>query len=418
MTRLLLDGVYLLIALVAMPWVLRKKRDDWPERFGKCEPIPPKSVTPEGDPAGSPPGPRKRIMLHAVSVGEVNLIRSLVSRLAEDADVIISVTTDTGIARARELYEGVAHVRRYPLDLSRSVRRFLDTVEPDAVGLVELELWPQFVNECAARGIPIAVVNGRLSARSFKRYRAARWLVGRFFRKLSWAGVQDDAYAERFTEMGVPAVETVGTMKWDAAPKGGVQGADELARELGIDRSKPLVVAGSTAPGEHELLRDAMPDGVQLLCAPRRPEWWDEAAAAFPNCVRRTKPGEGDASTGRFILDTIGELRAAYAMADVVVVGRSFGDLFGSDPMEPAALGKPILIGPSVADFEWVVNVMAEDAAIVRTTRDDLAKDLARLLDDEHERRALGARAMACVETHRGATENYALALLRLINAS
>jgi len=403
MTRFILDAVYLLIALASLPWVLRKKRDGWGERFGRVEPLPP---TVDG---------RPRIMIHAVSVGETNLVRSLVSRLAEEADVVLTVTTDTGMARAQELYAGVAHVRRYPLDASFSVRRFLNTVEPDAVALVELELWPQFVRECGARSIPVSVVNGRLSARSFKGYRKLRIFLGRTFRALSWVGAQDEAYAARFTEMGAQNVDVIGTMKWDAAPSEAPEGAEQLAIEMGIDRSKPLVVAGSTAPDEHRLLREAMPEGVQLLCAPRRPEWWDGAADAFPGCVRRTLPGKGDPAAGRFVLDTIGELRDAYALADVVVVGRSFVDLFGSDPMEPASLGKPVIIGPNVSDFQWVVDAMAAENAIVRTASDSLATELARLLDNKDERRALGERARACVEFHRGATERYAQKLFKLL---
>ncbi|MEQ9616461.1 MAG: glycosyltransferase N-terminal domain-containing protein [Phycisphaerales bacterium] len=404
MTRLFLDLAYLLVAVVSLPWVLRKKRSGWGERFGNVEPLPPKK-------AGKP-----RVMIHAVSVGETNLVRALVSRLAEEAEVVVTVTTDTGMARATELYAGVAHVRRYPLDVSFSVTRFLRTVEPDAVALVELELWPNFVSLCARRGIPVCVINGRLSTRSFKGYRRFRFAVGRYFRRLAWAGAQDDAYAERFRAMGVPSVDVVGTMKWDAAPtETPTAQAGALAEAMGIDRTKPLVVAGSTAPGEHELLRDAMPAGVQLLCAPRRPEWWDEAAAVFPGCVRRSKPGEGDAASGRFILDTIGELRAAYAMADLALVGRSFVDLFGSDPMEPAALGKAVLIGPNVEDFRWVVEAMERDGAIVRTDRDRLAREIERLLNDDAARAELADRARACVERHRGATEAYAGKILAML---
>ena len=404
MTRPILDLIYALLALACLPFLLKKKRMDWPERFGKIEPLPPKE-----------PG-RPRVMIHAVSVGEVNLCRSLVARLSESCDVLLTVTTDTGTARARELYEGAAHIRRYPLDFSWSVNRFLRRAEPDAVALAELELWPQFVRTCAARGIPVLVVNGRLSARSFKGYRRFRYALGPFFRRIAWAGVQDEAYASRFREMGVENVDVVGTMKWDTANTALPEQADALARALGVDRSKPLVVAGSTAPGEHELLRDALPQGVQLLCAPRRPEWWDGAADVFPGCVRRSMPGEGDPSTGRFILDTIGELRDAYALADVVVVGRSFVDLYGSDPMEPAALGKPVVIGQNVSDFQWVVSAMERDNAIVRATPQTLGAELTSLLSDEGKRAALGERARACVEKHRGATERCAEAILRAVS--
>lgn len=403
MPRLLTDLVYTVASIAYLPLALRRKRGGLRERLGRVEPIP------------APPSGRPRVMLHAVSVGEVNLVRSLVARLAEEADVLLTVTTDTGIARARELYAGVAHVRRYPLDFSRCVRRFLNEASPDAVALVELELWPQFVTECRRRGIPVSIINGRLSERSFKRYHAARVLVGPFFRRVRWVGAQDGAYAERFGAMGCADVEVIDTMKWDAAPSGDAVGADQLAKDLGIDRTKPLVVAGSTAPGEHELLRDALPEGVQLLCAPRRPEWWDGAASVFPGCVRRSQPDAGDPSAGRFILDTIGELRDAYALADVVVVGRSFVDLHGSDPMEPAAMGKPVIIGPNVSDFQSVVETMERDGAIIRADRETIADELRRLLENEGERHAQAQRASACVEKHRGASARYAEKLLDIV---
>src|SRR5262249_14810801 len=144
-----------------------------------------------------------------------------------------------------------------------------------------------------------------------------------------------------------------------------VEGAEQLGVEMGIDRGKPLVVAGSTAPDEHELLVNAVPEGVQLLCAPRRPEWFDHAAAVLAGCARRSK-GERGSSAGRFLLDTIGELRMAYALADIVVVGRSFGNLHGSDMIEPVALGKPTIIGPAVADFQDAVDALLTGDGILQ----------------------------------------------------
>jgi len=401
---LLLDIVYLVVALVTAPFWMRKARGGWAERFGRVERLPPKNEKP-------------RLMLHAVSVGETNLLRALVDDLRQDHDVVVSCTTDTGIARARELFTGKAHVVRYPLDASWSVRRFLDTVRPDAVALAELELWPNFARACARRGVPLAIINGRLSDRSHGRYRMARPLMGTYFAGLRFVSVQDETYAQRFIRAGArpERVHIVGSMKWDAAPViaegADVPGAAELARAMGIDAAKPLIVAGSTAPDEHALLLDATPPGVQLLCAPRRPEWFDLAAADLAGCVRRST-GTGDPTVGRFLLDTIGELRMAYALADVVVVGRSFGDLHGSDPMEPAALGKPVIIGPAHADFRTAVETMREDGAIVVATRETLAKELERLLNNDDDRETMGRAARACVETNRGATARTA-AMLR-----
>ncbi|MEO1129741.1 MAG: glycosyltransferase N-terminal domain-containing protein [Planctomycetota bacterium] len=403
---LVLDAVYALTAAATAPWWARKTRAQWGERFGKTEPLP----EPE----------RPRVLLHAVSVGETNLIRPLVERLADHAEVVVSVTTDTGIARARTLFEGTARVVRYPLDASWSVRRFLDAVRPDIVALAELEIWPQFIDACVARDIPVAVINGRLSQRSFRGYRKLKWFLGSRFGALAFAAVQDEDYAARFRAMGVPRerCHVVGTMKWDAAAVADtVDGADVLARELGIDPHRPLIVAGSTAPDEHQLLHEATPGDVQLLCAPRKPEWFDAAAAALPGCRRRSDPGAGDASSGRFLLDTIGELRKAYALADLVVVGRSFGVLYGSDPMEPAALGKAIVIGPAVADFQTTVTAMLDAGAIVQSVRDGLPRTLAELMADDGRREQLSRNARQCVLEHQGAADTHARMLLELIPA-
>ncbi|NND85627.1 MAG: hypothetical protein HKN46_10810, partial [Acidimicrobiia bacterium] len=323
--RFVRDLAYLTVATVSAPvWLTRllltgKIRTDWPARLGR------------GRDHGEKTG--RRILVHAVSVGEVNAIRCLVDGLEGDAriEVVVATTTDTGWARARDVF-GTERVVRYPLDFSWSVARFLDRVRPDVVVLTELEVWPTFVATCVARSIPVAVINGRLTARSAKRYGLVRGLVQNTFARLALVAVQNEAYAARFASLGVPpeCVEVTGTMKWDTASIADeVAGAETLAKELGIDRTRPLVVAGSTAPEEHALLLDAIPPGAQLLCAPRRPEWFDEAASTLAPCVRRSH-GSSQSGSDRFLLDTIGELRAAYALADLVIIGRSFGVRHGS----------------------------------------------------------------------------------------
>lgn len=425
----LLDALYLPAAVATAPWWARKARGGWPERFGRIDALP------------APTSGRKRILLHAVSVGEVNTLRGLVPLVARDADVVVSVTTDTGLARARALFEpadapATARVVRYPLDFSPAVNRFLDAVRPDAVALVELELWPNFVAECGRRGIPVCVINGRLSARSFRGYHRLRSFFARTFGALEFAAVQDAAYAERFAAMGVPEprVRITGSMKWDSVSlEGAVPGAEELASSLGIDRSRPLVVAGSTAelPGlpasEEKLLHDACPAGVQLLCAPRKPERFDDAFAAMggpARCVRRTiargnAPGAHPLhGADRFLLDTIGELRAAYALADVAVIGRSFGGLHGSDPIEPIALGKPTIIGPHYANFESIVRAFREAGAIEVCEPQDLPRTIADLLRDQERRQGLMAAGHACVRNHQGATARHAQMVLELAGVS
>jgi 3-deoxy-D-manno-octulosonic-acid transferase len=408
----LTNAVYLGVAAATAPWWMRKARGGWDERFGRVEALPSKGED-----------PRPRVMLHTVSVGETNAVRALVPLLTPRARVIVTATTDTGLARARELYGASCDVRRYPLDATFAVRRFLDAMRPDVVGLAELELWPNFVAACRARGVPVAVINGRISERSFAGYRKLRPVLGGAFGSLAAVGAQDGAYARRFVAMGVPEERVVvaGSLKWDSAPDPHPEGvsprAVALAEAMGIDRGRPVLVAGSTGPGEESLLHGACPAGVQLVCAPRRPERFGEAADAMPGCVRRSSgvAGGGD----RYLLDTLGELGAAYELADVVVVGRSFGavdgPVQGSDPMEPAALGKPVLTGPAHANFATVVGVLARAGALRVVEAAGLGATIEDLFGDLGARAAMSAAARACVSRERGASERQARMLLGLL---
>ncbi|MEM8756557.1 MAG: glycosyltransferase N-terminal domain-containing protein [Planctomycetota bacterium] len=398
-----LDAAYLLGGALSAPAWARKARGDWPDRLGFA--VSAAQTRHASD--------RPRVLLHAVSVGEVNALRTLVPLLAPRARVIVTSTTDTGLARARSLFEATAEVVRFPFDFSWGVDGLLDRVRPDVVGLVELEVWPNFLAACRRRGVPVVVVNGRLSERSFAGYRRGRAAIEGAFRSLTVAAVQDEGYARRFRAMGTRLVRVTGSMKWDAAdlePVG--DAAEALASAMGIDRSRPLIVAGSTGPGEEALLRAACPTGVQLLCAPRKPERFDGAALDLEPCIRRSRPGTSATGGTRFLLDTIGELRAAYALADLVVMGRSFFDLYGSDPIEPVALGRPTLIGPRIGDFEGIVAAFESAGGIARSTRQTLADDLDRLLRDDTARSDLGRRGRACVEANRGASQRHAELLL------
>lgn len=402
------DLAYLVGGVLLAPVWARKKRDGWPERFGKIDSMLTRPAS------GSP-----RVVLHAVSVGEVAALRTLVPMLAEHAEVIVSTTTDTGLSRARDLYSDTCDVVRTPLDFSWAVRRFLEKTRPSVVGLVELEVWPNLIKGCKQRGIPVGVINGRLSERSFTGYKRARPIIGRSFRRLDFACVQDDAYAERFRAMGVPddRLEITGSMKWDAvAVAEGCPRTIEsigLAKTLGLDLDRPIVVGGSTGPGEEALLHGAVPGDVQLVCAPRKPERFDEAAAAMPGCVRRSRlPETARPGATRFLLDSIGELSTLYRVADVVVVGRSFGDQFGSDPMEPAGLGRATLIGPAHSDFATVVGALQDAGGIRVISREELSAAVGGLLSDASSRERLGGAARACVVEHQGASRHHAQILM------
>lgn len=379
-----------------------KWRTDWAGRFGHA-----RVQTHHGE---------RRLLIHAVSVGEVNAIRQLVSQLEQrhggQLRIVISTTTNTGAARARELFEPRHIVVRFPIDFTRSVRRFLGTVRPDAVALVELEVWPNFVEECGHRGVPVAVINGRLSERSFGRYTLIRPLIGRSFASLAAAAVQDHTYAERFIAMGVPSerVTVTGSMKFDTAVIADeVDGSAELAAAMGIDRGRPLVVCGSSGPGEEELFVKALAGlDVQLLIAPRKPERFDEAAAAMDRPVRRTRhPDDTTRPTDgarHFLLDTIGELRKAYALADVVIVGRSFCPLYGSDMVEPIGLGKPTIVGPNTADFADIMAKFLAGGGIVQLDGPARLRQAVTELLEATKGRALAERGRQVIRQQQGAT--------------
>lgn len=397
------------VTLTAPVWGLSllrtgKWRTDWAGRYGHAEPL----TAHDG----------RTLLFNAVSVGEVSLLRGLIEQLvARDPSlrIVIAATTNTGFRRATELYAQRHTVVRYPLDFSWAVARFLDRIKPDLVATVELEVWPNFVDACAKRNIPVCVINGRLSERSFKGYRKIKSLIGPSFAKLAFAAVQTQAYAERFRTMGVKDVRVADTMKWDTATiEDDVAGSSQLASELGVDLYKPIVVAGSTGPGEDRLLIDALPAGTQLIIAPRKPEWFDAAAAAAPGCVRRTegKPGQGPI----YLLDTIGELRQAYALANVVVIGRSFLGLYGSDIMEPAALGKPVIIGPHHSDFTESVNALRDAGGLVVT--DNPAHAIRELLDNPDKAQALAQAGRGVIRSRQGSTARHADMILDMLAPS
>jgi len=375
---------------------------------------------------------RPAIMIHAVSLGEINATRSLIERLRAaraDTAFIVSVTTETGYARGLELYGSAADVTlvRYPLDFS-----------PAVVVLMELEVWPNFIRRCAQRKIPVLLINGRITPGSFRKYRLAQPLVGSMFARLNHAAVQDETYARRFLELGVPEarVSVTGTMKFDSATVAdSLPGQQELANAVGLRERERIWVCGSTGPGEEAMivpiyrrLLEKFAD-LRLVIVPRKPERFDEAAgvitsAGFP-VIRRSRPGEipPKAELPAIVLgDTIGELRKFYALAEVVFVGRTLVDLghrqHGSDMIEPAALGKPVVVGPFTANFADAMDrFTAADAMAVVQNPQELGRAVEKMLADPAEARRLGERARDVVKAGQGATQRNAAIILDTLGA-
>jgi 3-deoxy-D-manno-octulosonic-acid transferase len=417
-----LDMIYAVGAVLTGPvWgyqLLRtgKWRTDWRGRFGH---VAGGSVHAEQKREAASGRGAKTLLIHAVSVGEVGLIRNLVDHLSASdpgLGLVISTTTNTGFTRATSLYGERHRVVRFPFDFSGPVGRFLDAVKPDAVALTELEVWPNFMQACVKRHIPVAVVNGRLSERSFKGYRRVRPLLRGMFASLSAVAAQTRDYADRFVHMGLPAdrVHVLDTMKWDAAKIANhVEGADELAREMGIDRDKPLIVAGSTGVGEEKILIDTCPTDAQLMLVPRKPERFEEVAGLSKEMVRRTGPSDSTSGARLFLLDTMGELAKAYALADAVIVGRSFNGWGGSDPIEPIALGKPTVIGPDHHNFADAVSALESGGGIIVTDRP--GQTIAELLDDPDHRAGLAKRGREVILSRQGSTKRHAELLMKLL---
>jgi 3-deoxy-D-manno-octulosonic-acid transferase len=371
------------------------------------------------------PGPA--VLIHAVSLGEINATRALVAMLREkqpDIHVIVSTTTSTGFDQATRLYGKAENttVIRYPLDFSSAIQRVLDRLKPAVVVLMELEVWPNFVKRCEQRSIPVIVVNARLTASSFANYRRGGFLVRKMFRRVAKVCAQDEAYAQRFRELGVPAdrVVVTGTMKFDTAEVAEkVEGDDELARAVGLKIGEAKVwVCGSTGPGEEEIVLQVYrrisvkTPTLRLVIVPRHPERFDEVAQlimarGFP-CVRRSK---GELMQGNRVVlgDSMGELRKWYSLADVVFVGRTLVDLgprqHGSDMIEPAALGKPVIVGPWTGNFTEVMTGFREDKAIMEVKDEkELEGAVEGVLNQWIDGAEMGKRAQHVVRKNQGAT--------------
>jgi 3-deoxy-D-manno-octulosonic-acid transferase len=390
------------------------------------------------------------VMIHAVSLGEINATVSLVKALQSATiapHVILSTTTDTGLERARQLFGQMANVSviRYPLDFSKAVSRVLDVIKPDVVVLMELEVWPNFLRACVRREIPVVLINGRLTVSSYKRYRLIKPVAAGMFRRLSGICVQDETYARRFIDLGANPgrVLITGTMKFDTAEVADrVAGDDELATAVGLfPGAEPIWVCGSTGPAEEEIILRAYRllltkhSRLRLVIVPRKPERFDEVAATIEGakfvCVRRSRTigpmqapvrTPSEAAVPPVVLgDTMGELRKFYSLADVVFVGRSLVNLgarqHGSDMIEPAALAKPVIVGPFTGNFAEVMNKLREAEAVMEVVDEQtLRETVSVLLYSPEQAGAMARRAQAVVVKEKGATLRHAEVVVGLLN--
>jgi 3-deoxy-D-manno-octulosonic-acid transferase len=396
---------------------------------------------------GSLPDPlrndaRPAIWLHAVSVGEAlaagSLVRELGARFPRHR-LIISTTTATGQAVARERITGAAGYCYFPFDWKFCVRRALNTIRPEIVILMESELWLNFLSECHGSNIPVLVANGRISDRSFARSRKFGFFVRRLYGLVSRFAMQSQVDAERAVCLGAhpERVIVTGNIKYDVGQAAGSRETEEAAsllESIFALSSAPLIVAGSTSNGEEEILISAFrrlrtEDGLQktrLLIAPRHPERFSDVAGLLDELryVRRSAYNRGGTDESRsadcILLDSVGELAALYRFASVVFVGGSLVPKGGHNILEPAFYAKPIIVGPHMENFREIRNeFLRRDALIQIAAGEDpvgeLQRTLSGLLTDERRANRVGQNARRAVEDNRGATARTLAMVVELI---
>ncbi|MBV9241169.1 MAG: 3-deoxy-D-manno-octulosonic acid transferase [Acidobacteria bacterium] len=373
-------------------------------------------------------GGRKVVLLHCVSVGEANAAFPLARKLKErspDIALVVSTTTKTGQKVARDAYSQIADLVVYfPFDLRWAVKRFLRRVRPSVVLLTETELWFNFIRLAHKSDARIALVNGRLSQRSFGRYAKVKGFMMRLLSYVDLALMQTNADAQRLMSLGAHGskVKVTGNLKYELDAATESELTLEFRRRFAIGAGAPLILAASTHSPEEKLLLDAFKqiwkdsgsDRLpRIMIAPRHPERFDEVAAVikatgFTFARRSENPSARDKTAEVVLLDSIGELKAAYPLADVVFVGGSLIPHGGQSIFEPAAAGKAMVTGPYTANFDAAVKEFLTRDALIQLP-DNSGKSIVaafdELLDDAGQRGNLGTNALAVIEANRGAAD-------------
>lgn len=372
-----------------------------------------------------PPSDGERpIWIHAVSVGELRAVDPLIRRLSARPDgrpLVVSTTTPTGRKLALERSD-VDQVVYFPLDLPFAIRRALARLRPERIIIAETEIWPNFLRECAASGIPVYMLNGRISDRSFPKYRWARRWLARALEGYTLLGMQSETDAARIRQLGAPGEKVVvlGNLKYDAsrpaAPMDPV-----LAQAL---RLPPLLIAASTSGGEEVHVLDAyrrllVTHGeLKLLLAPRRADRFDEVARLLDDAGlewrRRTCLLPTESPGQVLLLDTIGELNALFGFASVVFMGGTLVPTGGHNILEAVRCGKPVVFGPHMDNFRDMAREFLDAGAAVEVSDSaGLAREVGRLLEDTAARESMVDAGLGLLEKNRGATSLALAAIFR-----
>lgn len=369
------------------------------------------------------------IWVHAVSVGEVLAISGLVAQMRQNFPqhrILVSTTTDTGQELARKRF-GDENVFYFPMDFAFAIRPYLRVLQPELIVLAETEFWPNFLNLAHARAARIAVVNARLSDRSWPSYRRFRWALRRMLLQVDLFLAQTAEDSARLQSIGAEAarVRVTGNLKFDVSLPSPPPIVESLRRSLAAEVAGPVLVCGSTVDDEEppllkafEHLRVGHPRAVMIL-APRHPERFDDVAILIQQLgIRsfRRSQWHGESLAGAVLLvDTIGELAALYALADLAFVGGSLVPRGGHNIIEPAQHGVAIVTGNYTENFRDIVALFQNHDAVRIATLAELPLTLMQLLADDSERQALGRRAEQTMRSQAGATQRTMTALKTLV---
>lgn len=406
---ILFDVFYLVAALFYFPYTLIKRK--WHSgmscRLGKV----PEELRRRLSPAPT-------IWIHAVSVGEVMTILDLIKRMKVTFPthrIVCSSVTQTGYRLAAERLAGEAEVIFAPLDFSWAVRRYAQLINPVVYVATETEIWPNLFTALQTKGVPIVVVNGRISDRSYRGYRRLNWILATSFKKVKTFAMQSLLDADRVRELGVPAekVQVIGNLKFDQIPNDG----DALPHGFSVEPGLQVFIAGSTHPGEEEIilrvfrrLQERLP-WLRLIIAPRHIERAREVmdlvtqsgfqASAFSKAQRVFEKAEEVV-----VVDEIGRLRGLYALATIVFIGKTFAVGGGQNMIEPAAAGKAVFLGPQTYNFKDVVETFLREKAMVQVqTEEELFVRMSELLMNSQRLTDIGRKAKQVVTANRGATQ-------------
>ena len=371
------------------------------------------------------------IWVHAVSVGEVLSARPLISELRASYPklrLFLSTTTLTGQQLARRSVSDVDAVFYFPFDWTITARRTLNVVRPRVFVMTETEIWPNLLRECKRRGVKTLMVNGRISYRSFPRYRLVRPFMKRVLADIDRFCVQGEETSRRLIELGADPARIVvtGSLKFDSLESSPIpgRGRERVLRFFRVSPGRPVIIAGSTLKGEEEPVIRAFnrvrASGVNalLVIAARHPERFDEVERLCRHegltVVRRSElPIDAEPRADAVVLDTIGELAQLYQIATVVFVGGSLVPAGGHNILEPALYGKSVVFGPHMQNFgEIAETFLTNRAAIQVRTAGELEETMLSLIGDPVRRARVGAAARALVESNRGARDR-TLAVIR-----